>query len=158
MERLDFPTYCIGHPSWWRHQIENIFRVTGPLCGEFTGHRWIPLTKANDVELWCFIWSAIERLSKQSWSWWFETPSHSLWRHCNRCSVRVDYHFVLWLSYGHSWSESKKNRKIESMVEQEQWKWYRYNTMMSVNVWIIVITYGCFVLHLFWSLLVYGKV
>ena len=25
---------------------ENIFRVTGPLCGEFTGHRWIPLTKA----------------------------------------------------------------------------------------------------------------
>ena len=25
---------------------ENIFRVTGPLCGEFTGLRWIPLTKA----------------------------------------------------------------------------------------------------------------
>ena len=24
----------------------NIFRITGPLCGEFTGHRWIPLTKA----------------------------------------------------------------------------------------------------------------
>ena len=23
-------------------------RVTGPLCGEFTGHRWIPLTKASD--------------------------------------------------------------------------------------------------------------
>ena len=22
----------------------NIFRVTGPLCGEFTDHRWIPLT------------------------------------------------------------------------------------------------------------------
>ena len=21
---------------------ENIFRVTGPVCGEFTGHRWIP--------------------------------------------------------------------------------------------------------------------
>ena len=30
----------------------NIFRVTGPLCGEFTGHRWIPLTKASDAELW----------------------------------------------------------------------------------------------------------
>ena len=36
----------------------NIFCVTGPLCGEFTGHRWIPLTKASDVELWCFLWSA----------------------------------------------------------------------------------------------------
>ena len=23
------------------------------------------------------------RLSKQSWGWWFETPSRSLWRHCN---------------------------------------------------------------------------
>ena len=31
-----------------------IFRVTDPFCGEFTGHRWIPLTKANDAELWCF--------------------------------------------------------------------------------------------------------
>ena len=35
----------------------NIFRVTGPLCGEFTGHRWIPCTKASDAEFWrfCFI-------------------------------------------------------------------------------------------------------
>ena len=29
----------------------NIFRVTGPLCGEFTGHRWIPRSKAIDTEL-----------------------------------------------------------------------------------------------------------
>ena len=28
-----------------------IFRVTGISCGEFTGHRWIPLTKASDAEL-----------------------------------------------------------------------------------------------------------
>ena len=26
----------------------NIFRVTGQLCGEFTGHRWIHHTKASD--------------------------------------------------------------------------------------------------------------
>ena len=38
----------------------NIFRVTGPLSVEFTGHRWIPLTKASDAELWCFPWSAPE--------------------------------------------------------------------------------------------------
>ena len=36
----------------------NIFRVTDPLCGEFTGLRWIPRTKASDAELWCFLWSA----------------------------------------------------------------------------------------------------
>ena len=39
----------------------NIFRVTGPLCGEFTGHWWIPRTKASDTELWCFFWSAPEQ-------------------------------------------------------------------------------------------------
>ena len=33
----------------------NIFHVTDQLCGEFTGHRWIPLTKTSDAELWCFI-------------------------------------------------------------------------------------------------------
>ena len=38
----------------------NIFRVTGPLCGEFTGHRWISRTKAIYAELWCFLWSAPE--------------------------------------------------------------------------------------------------
>ena len=33
----------------------NIFRVTGLLCGELTGHRWIPYKKASDAELWCFL-------------------------------------------------------------------------------------------------------
>ena len=53
--------------SWWFHGMHlmtssngNIFRVTGPLCGEFTGHRWIPNTKASDAGLWCFLWSASE--------------------------------------------------------------------------------------------------
>ena len=38
----------------------NIFRVTGHLCGEFTGPRWIPRTKASDADLWWFLWSASE--------------------------------------------------------------------------------------------------
>ena len=29
----------------------NIFRVTGHSCGEFTGPRWIPRTKASNAEL-----------------------------------------------------------------------------------------------------------
>ena len=29
----------------------NIFRVTGPLWGKSTSHRWIPLTKASNAEL-----------------------------------------------------------------------------------------------------------
>ena len=42
----------------------SIFRVTCPLCGEFTGHWWIPLTKASDTELWCFLWSTSEQRVK----------------------------------------------------------------------------------------------
>ena len=41
--------FCDRPPSWWRHQMEESFRVTGPLCGEFTGHRWNPHTKASDA-------------------------------------------------------------------------------------------------------------
>ena len=48
----------------------NIFRVTGILCGEFTGHRWIPRTKASDGKLWCFLWSAGEPTVGQT----METP------------------------------------------------------------------------------------
>ena len=33
----------------------NISRFNGPLCGEFTGHRWIQLTKARDAGLWYFL-------------------------------------------------------------------------------------------------------
>ena len=42
----------------------NIFRVTGPLWGESTGHRWIPFTKAIDVDVF-FDLRRIKRLSKQ---------------------------------------------------------------------------------------------
>ena len=37
----------------------NIFRVTDPLCGEFTGSGEFP-PNASDAELWCFLWSASE--------------------------------------------------------------------------------------------------
>ena len=33
----------------------SIFRVTGPLCGKFTGHLWIPLTKASEAGLCRFL-------------------------------------------------------------------------------------------------------
>ena len=49
----------------------NIFRVTGHLCGEFTGPRWIPYTEASDAELWCFPWSVPEQTVEKT----LETPS-----------------------------------------------------------------------------------
>ena len=52
-------TACLHFGFMMTSPNGNIFRVTGPLCGEFTGHRWIPRTKASDAELWCFLWSAL---------------------------------------------------------------------------------------------------
>ena len=49
---------------------ENIFRVTGRLCEEVTGHNWIPFTKASDAELLCSLWSAPDQTAEQI----IETP------------------------------------------------------------------------------------
>ena len=68
----------------------NIFRVTGHLCGEFTGPGEFPtqrpVTRSFDV---FFDLRLNKRLSKQSWGWWFETPSWSLWRHCNGVGHKI---------------------------------------------------------------------
>ena len=60
----------------------NIFRVTGPLCGnspvtgEFPTQR--PVTRSFDI---FFDLPLNKRLSKQLWDWWFETSLCSLWHH-----------------------------------------------------------------------------
>ena len=49
-----------------------------PAPGEIPPQR--PVTWSFDV---FFDLRLNKRLSKQSWGWWFETPSRSLWRHWN---------------------------------------------------------------------------
>ena len=57
----------------------NIFRVTGHLCGKFTGYGWIPRTKPVKRSFEAFFNRRLnKRLSKQWWNWWFETPSRPL--------------------------------------------------------------------------------
>ena len=78
----DFEIYI--HKCMMTSSNGNIFRVTGPLCGEFTGPGEFPpqrpLTRSFDV---FFDLRLNKRLSKQPWGWWFETPSWSLWRYCD---------------------------------------------------------------------------
>ena len=66
----------------------NIFRVTGHLCGEFTG----PVTRSFDV---FFDLCPNRRLSKQSWGWWFETPSCPLWRHRNKLEMLPEHDWIV---------------------------------------------------------------
>ena len=75
-----------------------IFRVTGPLCGEFTGPcefpaQW-PVTRSFDV---FFDLRLNKRLSKHSCRWWVKTLSRPLWRHCNVYVKMIDCYG--WLSH-----------------------------------------------------------
>ena len=72
-----------NHPiSWWHHQMETFSAIlaicagNSPVPGEFPAQG--PVTWNFDV---FFDLRPNQLLSKQSWDWWFETPSRPLWRH-----------------------------------------------------------------------------
>ena len=75
------PPNCI---PWWRHQMETfsaslaICAGNSPITGEFPAQRAV--TRGFGV---FFDLRLNKRLSKQWRGWWFETPSRSIWRHCN---------------------------------------------------------------------------
>ena len=74
--------------TWWRHKMEPFSALlaicagNSPVSGEFPAQR--PVTRSFDV---FFDLCPNKRLSKQSWGWWFETPSGSLWRHSNENGI-----------------------------------------------------------------------
>ena len=80
----DYPNVGLFYMSWWRYQMETFSALlalcvgNSPVTGEFPSQR--PVTRSFDV---FFDLCQNKRLSKQSWGWWFEPPSRSLWRHCN---------------------------------------------------------------------------
>ena len=72
----------------WKHfpRLLAICAGNSPVPGEFPTQR--PVTRSFDVY---FDLRPEKRLSKQSWGWWFETLSHSLWRHRNGMIVCLDF-------------------------------------------------------------------
>ena len=81
---------CIIIMTWWRHQMEK-FSALLAICagtGEFPQQR--PVTRSFDV---LFHLRLNQRLTKQLWSWWFETLSCPLWRHSNES--RSTYGFIV---------------------------------------------------------------
>ena len=76
--------------------------ITGPLCGEFTGHREFPsqrpVTQSFDI---FFDLRLNKLLSKQSRRRWFEMPLHSLWHHCNVHQISNSQKVTSYLSLTH---------------------------------------------------------
>ena len=66
--------------SWWCHQMETFSALLAICAGNSPVPAQRPVTRSFDV---FFDLRPNKRLSKQPWGWWFETPSHPLWRHRN---------------------------------------------------------------------------
>ena len=70
--------------TWLYPQMETFSALlalcagNSPVTGEFPSQR--PVTRSFDV---FFDLCLNKGLSKQSWGWWFDTPTCPLWRHCN---------------------------------------------------------------------------
>ena len=165
-------SYCIsscGQPLTWTEKQKtslnsitmmtssngNIFRVTGHLCGEFTGLREFPtqrpVTRSFDV---FFYLRPNKRLSKQSWGWWLKTPSRPLWRHRNdikfvnsyitskvitevTCRTNTADHQQAWYwpcMTNRSLSYTMKDFLYLPHLSTEQWREFQYDFLTKIPI------------------------
>ena len=97
--QCDIVRFTIKSKTWWRHQME-IFSAllalcagNSPVAGEIPAQR--PVTQNFDV----FFGLRLNKpLSKQSWGWWFETPSRPLWCHCHAKSYFKGFHIISFMA------------------------------------------------------------
>ena len=82
-----------------------------PVTGEFSAQR--PGTRSFDV---FFDLRLNKQLSKQSWGWWFATPSCPLWRHCNVCRLLLV-----------PLSNPCPQCLYRCFMTSEQWIWYPFH-------------------------------
>ena len=106
---------------WWRHQMETFSALLAFCAGnpsvtcEFPSQE--PVTRSFGV---FFDLHLNKRLSKQSSGWWFEIPSHSLWRHCNEQPWQ-------WFSSSGIFQfqhQCDRNARNSSIHLKHKWKWF----------------------------------
>ena len=101
-ELFQWMIFGLNHISMMTSSNGNLFRVTGHLRREFIGDRW-PHKGQWRGALMFFYLRLNERLSKQSWGRWFETPSHALWRYRNEVRYIKGrdccWLFGIWMKY-----------------------------------------------------------
>ena len=100
---------------WWRHQIETfsallVICANSSVTGEFPTQR--PMTRSIEV---FFDLRPNKLLSKQSWGWWFDTPSRPLWHQCDVSSfVENVLHSALIIFH-----KTKRTIKISSYLRRK---------------------------------------
>ena len=124
---------CQYH-TWWHHQMET-FSTLLALCsgnslvtGEFSSQR--PVTRSLEV---FFDLHLNKQLRKQSWGWRFETPSCSLWHHCNEMpafSPIAGIHMKIFCPVYHIWHHG-----LTFCTIQAAWHNLKYIIMRSWEFW-----------------------
>ena len=113
-----------------------------PVLGQFPKQRLV--TRSFDV---FFDLRLNKRLRKQSWGWWFETPSRPLWRHCKvivlipLCSSWVKWSIGTKLEQKHSSCEHLCNSWLygfttfSSFLIPHNYSYERTKTPIYARVW-----------------------
>ena len=105
----------------------SIFRVTGHLCGEFTVSGEFPAQRPMTRSFDIFSYLRLnKRLSKQSWGWWFETLSCSLWRQCNVSSHTTQQCCKRRILY---FANHNHNANALNVVKCLKWSLYTFVTL-----------------------------
>ena len=81
----------------WRIQMVTFFALLALCAGDsrVTGESPSKGQWRGSLMVFFYLWLN-KRLSKQTWGMWFETPSRSLWRHCNAlCHERLFFQCYL---------------------------------------------------------------
>ena len=125
--------------TWWRHQMETFSALLAFVRGI---HRWIHRWPVNSPHkgqwrgalMFSLICALNKRLSKQSGGWWFETPSRSLWRHCNEVMWYTHWTIVLSASckdnQAQDWSICiSRSRAMESIT----YRCHRYGLLWCIK-------------------------
>ena len=104
--------------TWWHHQMETFALLAvcagnSSVTGEFSSQK--PVTRSFDV--FCDL-CLNKRLSKQSWGWWFETPSRSLLPHCNELWISS---IRWWCWFGSETEFSVKNTYQKQTGQTISW-------------------------------------
>ena len=129
--------------TWWRHQMEAFSALlalcerNAPVTGGFPSQR--PVTWSFDA---FFDLRLEKQLSKQSRRRWFETPSHSLWRHCNDKLIFVCHHQWGRISHAPAFSVSRNDRNCKYIFMSSQNN--SIQERIRLDVWSLLLEVGVF--------------
>ena len=111
---------------WWRHQMETFSALlafcvrNSPVTGEFPTQ--MPVTQSFDV--FCDLH---KRLNKPPRGWWSETPSCSLWRHCNVIILRIMMNLLISATWN-KWHSENIRYYLQSI-------WFKFKKFYQL-LWI----------------------